>query len=117
MVYGVPAGMHACQVWGTVYIREGSEFKSRSQKRHSCSLRSFLGVKSTATNWPVLRECDQEPLQFYWFRAIKFFNNMLAFNSETRRQVLKADLHLADMDESCWPAQVSKSFSGMRNEE
>eukprot|EP00983_Pelagomonas_calceolata_P010078 327780-Pelagomonas_calceolata.AAC.1 len=33
------------------------------------------------------------------------------------RQVLKADLHLADVDESCWSAHVSKSFSGMRNEE
>eukprot|EP00983_Pelagomonas_calceolata_P055407 1144133-Pelagomonas_calceolata.AAC.4 len=54
-------------------------------------------VKSTATNWPVLRECDQEPLQFYWFRATaKFFNNMLVSNSETLCQVLKADLHLAD---------------------
>eukprot|EP00983_Pelagomonas_calceolata_P034492 1081169-Pelagomonas_calceolata.AAC.1 len=27
-VYGIPAGMHACQVWGTEYLREGSEFKS-----------------------------------------------------------------------------------------
>eukprot|EP00983_Pelagomonas_calceolata_P031890 1001347-Pelagomonas_calceolata.AAC.1 len=42
---------------------------------------------------------------------------MLASNSKTLRQVLKADLHLAEMDESCWSAQVSKSFSGMHNEE
>eukprot|EP00983_Pelagomonas_calceolata_P002775 92032-Pelagomonas_calceolata.AAC.1 len=26
-------------------------------KRHLCSMRRFLGVKSTATNWPALREC------------------------------------------------------------
>uniref|UniRef100_A0A7S3VU70 Reverse transcriptase zinc-binding domain-containing protein n=1 Tax=Dunaliella tertiolecta TaxID=3047 RepID=A0A7S3VU70_DUNTE len=117
-VYGIPAGMYACQVWGTEYLREGSEFKSHLQKRQLCSLRRFLGVKSTATNWPVLRECGQEPLQFYWFRAtVKFFNNMLNSNSKTLCQVLKADLHLADMDESCWSAHVSKSFNGMRNEE
>eukprot|EP00983_Pelagomonas_calceolata_P010248 333113-Pelagomonas_calceolata.AAC.1 len=42
---------------------------------------------------------------------------MLVSNSKTLRQVLEADLHLADMDESCWSAYVSKSFSGMRNEE
>eukprot|EP00983_Pelagomonas_calceolata_P020705 651009-Pelagomonas_calceolata.AAC.1 len=58
-----------------------------------CSLRRFLGVKSTATNWPVSRECGQEPfkakLQFYWCRAtVKFFNNMLVSNSDTLRQVL-----------------------------
>eukprot|EP00983_Pelagomonas_calceolata_P076078 1153270-Pelagomonas_calceolata.AAC.1 len=43
--------------------------------------------------------------------------DMLVSNSETLRQVLKADLHLANMDESCWSAHVSKPFSGMRNEE
>eukprot|EP00983_Pelagomonas_calceolata_P023773 748589-Pelagomonas_calceolata.AAC.2 len=42
---------------------------------------------------------------------------MLVSNSETLRQVLKADSFLAEMDESCWSAHVSKSFSGMRNEE
>eukprot|EP00983_Pelagomonas_calceolata_P004042 131352-Pelagomonas_calceolata.AAC.1 len=51
-VYGILAGMYACQVWGTEYLRGGSEFKSQLQKRQVCSLRRFLGVKSTATNWP-----------------------------------------------------------------
>eukprot|EP00983_Pelagomonas_calceolata_P002076 70380-Pelagomonas_calceolata.AAC.1 len=60
-VYGIPAGMYACQVWGTEYQREGSEFKSQVQERQLCSLRRFLGVKSTATNWLVLRECGREP--------------------------------------------------------
>ena len=27
-VYGIPAGMYAIQVWGTVYLSEGSEFGS-----------------------------------------------------------------------------------------
>jgi len=63
----------------------------------------------------VLRECGQEPLQFYWFRAtVKIFNNMLVSNSET---LPSADFHLADMDKSCWSAHASKSFSGMHNEE
>lgn len=115
-VYGVPAGMYACQVWGTEYLREGSEFDSQLQKRHLCSLRRILGVKNSATNWPVLRECGQEPLQFFWFRAaIKFFNSMLDSNSEVLRRVLKADLHLASFDKSCWSAQVSNAFSGLQN--
>eukprot|EP00983_Pelagomonas_calceolata_P008439 276091-Pelagomonas_calceolata.AAC.1 len=42
---------------------------------------------------------------------------MLVSKGETLRQVLKAGLHLADVDESCWSAHVSKSLSGMRNEE
>ena len=43
----------------------------------------------------VLRECGQEPLQFFWFRAsIRLFNSMLDSNSGTLRRVLKADLHL-----------------------
>eukprot|EP00983_Pelagomonas_calceolata_P023772 748589-Pelagomonas_calceolata.AAC.1 len=60
-VYGIPAGVYACQVWGTEYLQGGSEFKSQLQKKQLCSSRRFLGVKSTATNWPVLRECGQEP--------------------------------------------------------
>ena len=68
-VYGIPAGMYASQVWGTVYLSEGSETGSQLQKRHLCSLRHILGVKNSTTNWAVLRECGQEPLQFFWFRA------------------------------------------------
>ena len=56
-VYGIPAGMYASQVWGTVYLSEGSEFGSQLQKRHRCSLRRILGVKNSTTNWAVLREC------------------------------------------------------------
>jgi hypothetical protein len=94
--------MHASQVWGTVYLSEGSEFGSQLQKRHLSSLRRILGVKNSTTNWAVLRECGQEPLQFFWFRAsIRFFNSMLDSNSETLRRVLKADLHLASFDSSC----------------
>ena len=78
-VYGIPAGMYASQVWGTaVYLSEGSEFGSQLQKRHLCSLRCIvLGVKNSTTSWAVLRECGQEPLQFFWFRAsIRFFNSL-----------------------------------------
>ena len=101
-VYGIPAGMYASQVWGTVYLSEGSEFGSQLQKRHLCSLRRILGVKNSTTNWAVLRECDQEPLQIFWFRAsIRLFNSILDSNSENLRRVLKADLHLASFDSSC----------------
>eukprot|EP00983_Pelagomonas_calceolata_P035588 1114256-Pelagomonas_calceolata.AAC.1 len=72
-VFSIPFGMYACQVRGTEYLTEGIEFKSRLQKRHICSLKRFLGVKSTATNWPVLRECGQEPLRFYCFRDCQAF--------------------------------------------
>ena len=63
-MYGIPAGMYASQVWGTVYLSEGSEFGSQLQKRHLSSLRRILGVKNSTTNWAVLRKCGQEPLQF-----------------------------------------------------
>ena len=116
-MYGIPAGMYASHMWGSVYLSEGSEFGSQLQKRHLCSLRRILGVKnSSTTNWAVLRECGQEPLQFFWFRAsIRLFNSMLDSNSETLRRVLKADLHLASFDSSCWSAQVSNVFNGLQN--
>ena len=40
---------------------------------------------------------------------------MLDSNSETLRRVLKADLHLASFDSSCWSsAQVSNAFNGLQ---
>jgi hypothetical protein len=73
-------------------------------------------VKNSTTNWAVLRECGQEPLQYFWFRAsIRLFNSMLDSNSETLRRVLKADLHLASFDSSCWSAQVSNAFNGLQS--
>eukprot|EP00983_Pelagomonas_calceolata_P032857 1028985-Pelagomonas_calceolata.AAC.1 len=102
-VYGILAGTYAYRLWGTEIFQEGSEFKIQFQKRPLCSLRRFLGVKSTATNWPVSRECVQDPL------------HTLESNSETLCQALKADLHLADRNESCWSAHASKAFRGMNN--
>jgi hypothetical protein len=78
-------------------------------------LRRILGVKNSTTNGAVLRECGQEPLQLFWFRAsIRFFNSMLNSNSEALRRVLKTDLYLASFDSSCWSAQVSNAFNGLQ---
>eukprot|EP00983_Pelagomonas_calceolata_P010336 335670-Pelagomonas_calceolata.AAC.1 len=42
---------------------------------------------------------------------------MLNLNSETLRQVLKADLYLANRHEFWWSAHVSTAYSGMRYED
>eukprot|EP00983_Pelagomonas_calceolata_P027983 877897-Pelagomonas_calceolata.AAC.1 len=62
--------------------------------------------------------CTAKAWQFHWLRAtVEFFNSLLESNSEALRRVLKADLNLANSEESCWSAHVSKSFNGMRNED
>ena len=54
-------------------------------------------------------------LAIFWFRAsIRLFNSMLDSNSETLRRVLKADLHLASFNSSCWSAQVSNVFNRLQ---
>jgi len=59
-------------------------------------LRRIFGVKNSTTNWAVLRECGQEPLQFFWFRAsIRLFNSML--------------------DDSNSETQVSNAFNGLQD--
>ena len=60
-------------------------------------LKRSLGIKSTSANWCVLRECPQEPLQCYWFRsAVKSWNRMVDSNSNTLRDVMKADISLGN---------------------
>ena len=76
--YVIPAGMYGSQVWGTGFWQAVREFASSLSTLHLHFLKGMLGVKRSTTNWPVLRECGQEPLQFYWFRsAVKLFNSML----------------------------------------
>eukprot|EP00983_Pelagomonas_calceolata_P033586 1050893-Pelagomonas_calceolata.AAC.1 len=54
---------------------------------------------------------------FKAFSKCEEYCHKLASIDETLRQVLKADLQLADRDDSCWSAHLSKSFSGMRNQD
>jgi len=44
----------------------------------------MLGVRRSAPNWTVLRECPHEPLQLCWIRAS--INGMLSSKSATFRQ-------------------------------
>ncbi len=67
--YALQASMYASQIWGTRYMKQGAEMDCPLQTVHMCFLKGILGVKRTTPNWSVLRECGQEPLQFYWFQA------------------------------------------------
>ena len=99
-------------------MKEGAEFISVGQKCHLNFLKGILGVKRTACNWAVLRECGHEALQFYWFRAaIRFYNSMLRSNSDTVRKVLKGDCALRARDNGCWTAQLIEAFKGLHNGE
>jgi len=113
--YVVPAGMYGGQVWGTEFVKEGTEFKSALQVRHMSFLKGILGVKRSTTNWAVLRECGHLPFQFYWFKsAIKMYNSMLRSNSETLRKVLKADFRIHSREPSCWTAQILDGFERLQ---
>jgi len=67
--YAIPASLYACQVWGTQFMKKGREFDNPLQTAHE----GVLGVKRTTPNWAVLRECGQEPLQYFWFRVAAGF--------------------------------------------
>ncbi len=71
--YAIPTSMFACQIWGTRFMKQGSELDSPLQNAHLCFLKGVLSVKRSVPNWAVLRECGQEPLQFYWFRCCQVF--------------------------------------------
>lgn len=117
--YVIPAGMYASQIWATKYMKEGEEMACPLQTGHLCFLKRVLGVKRTACNWTVLRECGQEPLQFYWFRAaIRFYNSLLCCNSDVVRDVMRADRALSCVSRvKCWTAEILTAFGGLQNSE
>jgi len=52
--YAIPASMCACQVWGTRFMKKGSEFYSPLQTAHMCFLKGVLSVNRTMLKWAVL---------------------------------------------------------------
>jgi len=84
------------------------------QPVHMCLLKGILGVKRTTPNWSVLRECNQEPLQFYWFReAVRFYNALLCRDSGTLAQVLKADIVMSTVNKKCWSVDLLDALHGL----
>jgi len=74
-----------------------------------------LGVKRSTPNWAVLRECGQEPLQFYWFRAAaKFFNSLPSGNSGLLKKIVHADIALGASYRKCWTAEFIEVCEGLR---
>ena len=112
--YVIPAAMYACQVWGSPFLKPGAEFESSLQIWHLSLLKKILGVKRSAPNWAVLRECGQEPLQFYWFRAaVKFYNTMVQNSNPFLKDILRADVRLSATVANCWSAQFISGFNGL----
>ena len=80
------------------------------------------------SNWAVLREAGQLPLQFYWFRAVmRFWNDMVGSNSSVLKNVMKADVQLSRGDQTrphgrgrqackrCWSYEVKQALNGIAN--
>lgn len=113
----ISAGMYASQLWSTPFLRSDKVFENKLQVKHLGFLKRVLKVKNSAVSWAVLRECAQEPLQFYWFRAVgRFWNSMVRCNSITLRAVLKADVALGNSGcVRCWSRQFKDAMSDLRS--
>jgi len=111
----VLAGMYGHQVWSSGLLREGDVFRPTLQTLHLNLFKGTLGVKRSALNWAVLRECADEPLQFYYFRAaIRFHNGLLFSYSATLKWALHADLKLAPRAKISW-ASVTPDLCSARS--
>jgi hypothetical protein len=96
--HALSAGMYASQIWYTQFLEHDNVFSNPLQVAHTAFLnKESFDRKNTTTsaNWCVFRECAQETLQSYWFRsAVKIWNRMVDSNSNTLRDVMKADISL-----------------------
>ncbi len=96
-------------------MKQGSEFYSPLQTAHLCFLKGVLGVKRSTPNWAVLRECGQEPLQFYWIcAAAKFSNSLLSRNSGLLKKIVHAGIALGASYRKCWTAEFIEACVGLR---
>ena len=107
---------HVCLsgVWGTPFLKPGTEFESSLQTWHPSLLKNILGVKRSDPKWALLRGCSQESLQFYWFRAaVKFYNAMVQNSNPFLKVVLRADVRLSPLAGNCWSAGFISGFGGL----
>jgi len=116
--YAISAGMYGSQVWSTHYLHPNKTFQNILQVKHMNFLKRLLRLKDGTSNWAILRECAQEPLQFYWFRATtNFWNSMINANSITLRAIMKADVALGNQgSDKCWARQFKDAMIGLDNE-
>ena len=116
--YALSAGMYASQIWSTQFLKHDKGFSNPLQVAHMAFLKRNLGIKFTSANWCVLQECAQEPLQFYWCRsAVKFWNRIVDSNSNTLRDVMKADISLGNSGASnFWTRQMKDAFGVLQND-
>ncbi len=113
--YAIPASMYACQIWGTRFRKQGIELDSPLQIAHLCFLKGVLGVKRSKPNWAELRECGQEPLQFYCSRAAaKFFNSLLSGSSGLLTKSVHVDIALGASYRKFWTAEFIEACVGLR---
>jgi len=73
-------------------------------------LKGTLGLKRSAPNWAVLRECAHKPLQFYWLRAAIWFYWLLSSNSATIKQALHVDLKLVPRAKTSWASDIMRDL-------
>ena len=114
--YALSTGMYASQIWSTQFLKHDNGFSNPLQVVHMAFLKRILEIKSTSANW-VLRECAQEPLQFYSFRsAAKSWNRMVNSKSNTLRDMMIADISLGNSGASnCWIRQMKDAFGELQN--
>ena len=104
--FALAAGLYGCQIWATNKLSFSSSSHTEAHIRHTCFLKSLLGVKKTTETHCLLRETGQMPLYFYWFRCvIRFWNNLLSSNNTLLHQMAQADIRLA-RNKSSWSCQV-----------
>ena len=104
--FALTAGLYGCQIWATNKLSFSSSSHTEAHIRHTCFLKSLLGVKKATETHCLLRETGQMPLYFYWFRCvIRFWNNLLSSNNTLLHQMAQADIRLAK-NKSSWSCQV-----------
>eukprot|EP00983_Pelagomonas_calceolata_P125799 1161238-Pelagomonas_calceolata.AAC.5 len=83
--YALPASMYACQIWGTIFIKEGAEMDCPLQTVHLCLLKRVLGVKRATPN------C----------------------NSTTFSKVLQTDVEMSSLSHKCWTSAFLAGCMGL----
>jgi hypothetical protein len=88
--------MYGSHIWASSFLSASNVWTSHIEFQHLAFLRRLVLAREGTWRWALLNELGQVPFQFYWWRAVlKFWNLIVDSGNTLLAAVVKSDAILA----------------------
>jgi hypothetical protein len=120
----VPVVSYGCQVWGADFMNIPGEGEAKSlskilsnpfEKMQLSYLRWVSGAAKYVSNWVLLKEFAQTPLQLHWIRlVVRWWNSLSSKKHWLAHLAFKDNVQMMiEGDTKCWSAKVIQCMKSL----